>query len=120
MLHRFIDNAGMEDWSVIRQVGLSSFLKTAVMLACFQSSGTWSVLYDCWNMTLSTGAISSDANLSILAGTKSGPDAFAEFRLLSNFLMLGAVNIQCLALKKLDDHLCQGGFSCELGGILRV
>ena len=43
-------------------------------------------------MRLNTGANSFDANFSILAGTRSGPDAFAGFRLLSSFSMPGAVN----------------------------
>ena len=43
-------------------------------------------------MRLNTGANSFDANFSILAGTRSGPDAFAGFRLLSTFSMPGAAN----------------------------
>ena len=43
-------------------------------------------------MRLNTGAYSFDANFSILAGTRFGPDAFAGFRLLSSFSMPGAVN----------------------------
>ena len=43
-------------------------------------------------MRLNTGANSFDANFSILAGTRSGPDAFAGLRLLSSFSMPGAVN----------------------------
>ena len=43
-------------------------------------------------MWLNTGANSFDASFSILAGTRSGPEAFAGFRLLSSFFMPGAVN----------------------------
>ena len=43
-------------------------------------------------MRLNTGANSFDANFSILAGTRSGPNTFAGFRLLSSFYMPGAVN----------------------------
>ena len=43
-------------------------------------------------MRLNTGAISFDASLSILAGTRSGLDAFEGLKLLSSFSMPGAVN----------------------------
>ena len=43
-------------------------------------------------MRLNSGASSFDASFSILAGTISGPDALAGFRLLSSFSMPGAVN----------------------------
>ena len=48
--------------------------------------------YDCWYMRLNTCSISFDASFSTLAGTRSGPDAFAGFKLLSSFSMPGAVN----------------------------
>ena len=59
-------------------------------------------------MRLNTGANSFDANFSILARTRSGPDAFAGFRLLSSFSMPGAVNSMS-ALEKLVHRLCRGG-----------
>ena len=66
--------------SVFAGLVLSPFLKTVVTLACCQSTRTWPVSYDCWHIRFNTGAISFDANFSILAGTRSGPDAFTGFR----------------------------------------
>ena len=70
---------------------LSPFLNSAVALACGQSRGTCPVLYDCWYIAQITGAISFDIILSILVGSRLGPDAFAGLKLLSSFLMPGAV-----------------------------
>ena len=66
--------------------------KTAVLLACCQSRATCPVSYDCRYILQRTGAISLDTALSILVGRRSGPDAFDEFKLLSNFSMPGMVN----------------------------
>ena len=52
-------------------------------------------------MRLITGVISFDADFSNLARTRSGPDAFAGFRLPSSFSMTGAVN----SLPSLITHL---------------
>ena len=44
-------------------------------------------------MTQSTGAISLDSKLRILAGAKLGTDAFAGLRFLSNFFMPRTVKL---------------------------
>ena len=70
-------------------------------------------------MRLITGAYSFDANFSILAGTRSGPDAFAGFRLLSSFSMPGAVNSMS-GIEKIGSlsmsGMCQSGslVNCEV------
>jgi hypothetical protein len=43
------------------------------------------VSYDCWNITLNTGAISLATSLLILVGSKFGPLAFDVFKFDSNF-----------------------------------
>ena len=58
-------------------------------------------------MRLNTGAISQEPSFGILAGTRSGQDAFAGSRLFSSFFMTGAVN--SMSLKKLIHRLCLGG-----------
>ena len=58
-------------------------------------------------MRLNTGATSFDASFSILAGTRSGPDAFEGLRLLSSFSMPGAVNSMS-GIEKLVHRPCLG------------
>jgi hypothetical protein len=50
------------------------------MFACVQSVGTVPVSYDCWNITLNTGAISLATSLMILVGSKFGPYGYIKHK----------------------------------------
>ena len=65
----------------------SPFLKTGVILACFQSSGTVPVESEAWKIVVKQCERGEAANLRMRAGIRSGPDALFTLSSSSSFSM---------------------------------
>ena len=78
----------------VKQFGLISFLNYCcyVRPCPIRWYGSCVMSYDCWNITLNTGAISLATNLRILVGSKSGQLAFDGFKSESTFSIPLEVN----------------------------
>ena len=78
------------------------------MFAFVQSVGTVPVSYDCWNITLNTGAISLATSLRILVGSKSGLLAFDGVKSERNFSIPLEVNSKSdMGLSGLPSMFCK-------------